>query len=78
LNEKITEMEEGLTDIVTSMNGKSASANPLVILIASFKDFLHLLRYTIGGAWLSAKAAESPRPAANACESVRKRTAMAV
>ena len=43
-----------LTAITTSMNGKSGSANPLVILIASFRDFLHFLRYTDGGAWSSA------------------------
>jgi len=62
--------------MATSMNGKSESANPLVILIASFRDFLHLLRYTVDKTWSS-----SPGKACttdNACERVRRRTAIAV
>ena len=55
---KLDEQRGRLTAITTSINGKSGSENPLVILIASFRDFLHLLRYTDGGAWSSAGAVE--------------------
>lgn len=44
--------------MATSMNGKSESANPLVILIASFRDFRHLLRYTTGGVCSSPEKVE--------------------
>ena len=52
--------ELSLTDITTSMKGKSVSANPLVILTASFKNFLHLLRYTLGRFRSSVRIAEFP------------------
>lgn len=68
--------ERNHTAMATSMNGKSESANPLVILIASFRDFLHLLRYTVERIWPSSPG-ETPTTD-NACESVRRRMATVV